>query len=29
MVGDPTNETLRRRFRIQGNFSEDVARSIL
>ncbi|MBY5436178.1 hypothetical protein [Rhizobium leguminosarum] len=29
MIGDRIDETLRRRFRMQGNFSEDVARSIL
>ncbi|WSH30695.1 hypothetical protein U8P75_29995 (plasmid) [Rhizobium beringeri] len=29
MVGNRIDETLRRRFRIQGNFIEYVARSIL
>ncbi|MGR9178699.1 hypothetical protein [Rhizobium leguminosarum] len=28
MVGDRTDETLRRRFRMQGNFIEYVARSL-
>ncbi|MGR9396127.1 hypothetical protein ACU8OL_24475 (plasmid) [Rhizobium leguminosarum] len=28
MVGDRTDETLRRRCRIQGNFIENVARSL-